>query len=234
MSSGITRKCNLVNFDDKYIKDMRVYSTNTILFKTWETGHDDIIAIRPQREDLMERESLSPRLQDRGNTHFPKRKVIRLPPREPGTRSLPHPQWGYSKGLLVRPPDIDKKKVLLEEQKINGPIQLGLYQPKNDQLQPLILPSIRYVGMDKDNIESYVQSRQIAIALGPRGKSMHGTFAPLTAPEKKDFKEPRPSPDLKLVGNAAKTFQDSAREDVTEGYTHEENPVNIPSSNDAS
>lgn len=202
MSSGLSRPCSLSSFDNKYIKDMKLYSTNTILFKTWENATDGALMLPHPVEERRELDSGSPRLNERSNTHFPRRRVIKHAPKPLGLKPLPQLQLGYSKGLMVRAPDADKKQILIEERRINGPIQLGIYQSKSDELKPLILPSIRYIGIDKDDVQTYVSSKQMNLTLGPRGKSMHGTFAPLTAPDKKDAKEPRPSPELKMIGNA--------------------------------
>ena len=145
---------------------MREFSTNTILFKTWGNAHD-VMLPEPEMRVTKSHDPNMLRL-ERGNTCFPIRRIKKLPPKELYVKTPPKPQVGYSKGLLIKEPyNVDRKKALINDRKINGPIQLSLYNStKNDQLQPLILPSIKYVGFDIDKIDSYVKSRKIKMAIG--------------------------------------------------------------------
>ena len=172
MSTGISRKCPLSSFDDKYHKDMKEYSTNTILFKTWGNAMDTL------EHDYLAHEiqTASPRISfERGNTYFPARRIKKLPPKELYmSKPAPKPQVGYSKGLQIKEPfDVDKRKALIAERKINGPIQLDLYSsPKNDRLQPLIVPSIKYVGVDLDKVDSYMNTKKMRMMHGPERSMM--------------------------------------------------------------
>ena len=145
---------------------MREFSTNTILFKTWGNAHD----VMMPDPDLRTTQSHDPSMHrlERGNTFFPVRRIKKLPPKELYVKTPPKPPMGYSKGLLIKEPyNMDRKRALINDRKINGPIQLSLYSsPKNDQLQPLVLPSIKYVGFDIDKIDTYVQSRKMKMAVG--------------------------------------------------------------------
>ena len=169
LSSSLSRKCPLSSFEGKYHRDMLEYSTNTMLVKTWGNAFDSC----PEPTDTKHYQHTEQKLGlERGNPFFPVRRIKRLPPKELYSKAPPKPQVGYSKGLLIKEPyDVDKKKALINDRKINGPIQLGLYNtPKNDLLQPLILPSIKYVGVDIDKIDSYVKSSKIKLAGGDNDK----------------------------------------------------------------
>ena len=174
LSSSLSRKCPLSSFENKYQRDVREYSTNTILFKTWGNAFDAYPEPEPKPHHHATEHKLS---LERGNTFFPVRRIKKLPPKELYiSKTPPKPQLGYSKGLLIKEPfDVDKKKALINDRKINGPIQLGLYNtPKNDVLQPLILPSIKYVGVDIDKVDTYVRSSKIKLAAGGGGTEKTG------------------------------------------------------------
>ena len=122
--------------------------------------------------------SESSSLQDRTHTMFPQRKVLRSPKKEGPTPAsalsasapsgLPRLSISYRKG--VTPSDsYYHKAVVLNQQQINGQIQLHHYiQPRQDHLAPLVLPSIQYVGLDNNNVNTYIQARRLNISVSPK------------------------------------------------------------------
>lgn len=185
MSSDLGHRCPLTNFDQKYTKDtkeLKDYSTNTMMFKTWFTPHDGPLDMAEYeltaREKHTEGTPRSSFIQERGKTFFPARSIKKLPPRDPGQRPAPQLQFGYAKGLQVRLPSgkLDKRE-LIDSRCINGPIQLDLYRRKRrDSLQPLILPSIRVTGMDSERVDSYVKAKKCGDEMVPRNYTAIGTY----------------------------------------------------------
>lgn len=174
MSSEITRKCKMSNQDERlFQKEPTFYITARMGRRVH--GNADTPDVDPTGE-RGEASSPSQRpMYERSKTFFPERKAKHMPAKDFTLQHLsPRLQFCYRKG--VRPSAMYNQSNLAKSRKINGPIQLDHYQPRDDQLAPLILPSVKYVGYTRDNVESYVTSSKIS--LGPRSSSSLPNMSP--------------------------------------------------------
>ena len=179
LSSAITKKCKLSKYEDKANqRELTFYSTTSMVRKT--PGPTAAASAEPGREssaspDTSPKHSQRPAF-ERSRTFFPVRKTKQTPTKDYTLHSFPpRLQICYRKGVV--PSAMYQQPNLSKTRKINGPIQLEHYQPRADQLAPLILPSVKYVGYasDQNNVESYVSTKKIS--LGSRSRTMLDTMS---------------------------------------------------------
>ncbi|KAI0207516.1 hypothetical protein LSAT2_007846 [Lamellibrachia satsuma] len=151
LSGAISSKCILSSFPGKLLHPGFTQSdTNTA--RTTIDG-DSISGAATSR---------SP---DPGNAFFPTRRIKRRQSRDYSGRELPRLQISYRKG--VQPSDAPRRRTAFRQLQINGPLQLQhMMKLQTDKLAPLVLPSIQYVGLERNRVDTYVNSHGLA---GPQG-----------------------------------------------------------------
>ena len=174
LSSAISKKCKLSKYEDKASnqRELTFYSTTSMVRKTPCHGQ-----LEDGNDTSTDASSSSPRpLFERSRTFFPVRKPKQSPIKDYSLHGFPpRLQICYRKGVV--PSAVYQQAILTKSRKINGPIQLEHYQPRPDQLAPLVLPCVKYVGYssDQNSVESYVSSKKMSI--GARSRTMLETMS---------------------------------------------------------
>lgn len=166
MSSTITKKCRLEKYEDRVTtKEATLYNTTSMMKKTTNPKGE----LEGGGESHTD-EVISPRLTfEKSRTFFPVRKVRHSPVKECSLQGFPpRLEISYRKGVM--PSALYNRKNLSKTHRINGLIQQELYQPRAEQLAPLVLPSIKHVSFqsDRNSVDSYVYTKKMN--LGCRGK----------------------------------------------------------------
>ena len=176
LSGGLSKKCKISKFENKQMQ--REYTFHSGIYNTTKMSGTHRLAIANpatnSKSETSEKENSSPDqdtgspspigrpLFERSNTMFPPRQAKKTQDRSSPSKSLPRLQISFTRGIR---PESKARNSLAKTRRINGPIQLRHYlQPKQDQLAPLVLPSIKFIGYKKDNVGNYINSRKITIA----------------------------------------------------------------------
>ena len=197
MSDAITTKCTLSNSDEKQShtrtpKELALYTgalyrtnNNRALFARENVVHRNIGVDMPEKHPSDTQQNVEiPKLFERSATYFPPRQVKKTPRRYASPfKSFPQLQIRYQKG--VAPNSLSARHRLLKQVKINGSVQMELYEDKkNNKLSPLVLPRINNSG----KLEEYFKSRKVNLELGPRTRSIILEQVPAKEPVSKHGK----------------------------------------------
>ncbi|KAK2177290.1 hypothetical protein NP493_608g02049 [Ridgeia piscesae] len=148
LSGAITSKCTLSSFPCKPFHQTGFTQSDTNTARTTVDG-ESVTGAATARQTP-----------EPGNAFFPTRRIKRMQPRDYSGRALPRLQISYRKG--VQPSDAVRRRTAFRQLQINGPLQLQhLMKLQTDKLAPLVLPSIQYVGIDRNRVDSYVSSHRL-------------------------------------------------------------------------
>ena len=154
MSGNLTRKCTLTPGVERSSKEMVAHS--------WPRSECNFIPDDVSSDSISE--GSAPNSLVCSSTNFPKRKIIKRRDMMPSAVNLPRLKISYRKG--VTPSEVPHRTLIVGRTRmINGPIQLDHYvHAREDQLAPLILPSIKYIGIrDHDRVDAYIRAHKLTI-----------------------------------------------------------------------